>query len=269
MRRFSPEYLETTRTGMWEDSREALADLGLSNCERVLDVGAGTGELTSVLRQEVSGETVALDADLDLLTHVDPPRLLGDATRLPFEPDSFDLVVCQALLVNLPAPTAAIEEFTRVSRNRVAAIEPDNSAVSVESTVDEEPVLNKRARTLYLDGVETDATLGNVRSLFLEAGLQNVSVRRYDHVRRIEPPYSEVALESARKKASGAGLDTDRGTILAGDATPETFEELRQQWRAMGRRVIDQMQDRSYRQQEQVPFFVTVGQVPAASTERG
>jgi len=261
VRRFTAEYLEATREGMWEDSRDALADLALERCERVLDVGAGTGELTRVLREETPGEVVALDADSDLLASVPVPRVVGDATRLPFRVDSFDLVVCQALLVNLPEPGRALEEFARVSSDRVAVVEPDNSAVRIDSTVPDEPPLARRARELYLDAVGTDASIGDASDLFERAGLFEVTVRRYDHERAIGPPYSERAVESARRKASGAGLDTDRETILGGETTAEEFDDLRQEWRAMGREVAAQMQDGEYRQREVVPFFVTVGRV--------
>lgn len=261
MRRFTAEYLEATREGMWDDSREALAELDLSGRERVLDVGAGTGELTRVLAEETDSETVAVDADSGLLAHVAGPTVAGDATRLPFVDGSFDLVVCQALLVNLPDPVAAVREFARVSRDRVAVIEPDNSDVAIESTVESEPPLARRARERYLRGVGTDAALGSARGLFVEAGLEGISVSRYDHVRTIEPPYTEQALESARRKASGAGLESDRETMLAGETTPEEFDALREDWRAMGRHVVDQMQEESYQQREVVPFYVTVGHV--------
>lgn len=261
MRRFTAEYLETTRDGMWRDSREALDELALNGRRRVLDVGAGTGELTRVLRAEVPGTVVALDANRTLLDHIEDPRVRGDATGLPFAADTFDLVVCQALLVNLPEPLAALREFARVSSDGVAVVEPDNSAVSIESTVDTEAPLARRAREFYLQGVATDATLGAVPDLFDEVGLDDVTVRRYDHERRIDSPYSERALEGARRKASGSGIDTDRETILAGGATPELFDTLRQEWREMGREVIEQIQDGTYRQREVVPFYVTAGTV--------
>lgn len=261
MRRFTAEYLESTREEMWDDSREALAELDLDRRQQVLDVGAGTGELTRVLREEVPGTVVALDADSALLDHVADPRVHGDATRLPFPDDTFDLVVCQALLVNLPEPTVAVRELARVSTDCVAVIEPDNSAVSIESTVEGESPLASRAREMYLEGVETDAALGAVPALFEEVGLDDVTVQRYDYERRIESPYSQRALESARRKASGAGIEADRETILAGDATEDIFETLREDWRAMGRDVVRQMQDGMYRQREVVPFYVTSGHV--------
>jgi SAM-dependent methyltransferase len=261
VRQFSAEYLEATRAGMWADSRTALEPLALESRDRVLDVGAGTGELTRVLREECPGEVVACDADAGLLARVPPPRLQGDAVRLPLVADAVDLAVCQALLVNLPDPAAAIAEFARVSSDLVAAIEPDNGEVSLSSTVDVEGPLARRARELYLTGVGTDVTLGAAPALFRDAGLTDVEVRRYEHVRRVEPPYSETDLEAARRKASGEGLADDRDEILAAGVTPEEFEALRGDWRAMGRSVVEQMQAGDYRQREVVPFYVTVGRV--------
>jgi SAM-dependent methyltransferase len=246
---------------MWADSRTALADLKLESRERVLDVGCGTGELTRVLRPETPGNVVGCDADPELLAHLDPPTVVGDATRLPFDEDAFDLAICQALLINLSEPTAAIDELKRVSTELVAAIEPDNSAVTVDSTVEIEPSLASRARRHYLDGVETDVTLGaDVRNLFESAGLSDVRTRRYDHERTVEPPYTEQSLEDARRKVTGDGLASNRTEIVTGESE-KAYERLREQWRAMGRTVVEQMQDESYRRREVVPFYVTVGRV--------
>ncbi|MDS0280910.1 class I SAM-dependent methyltransferase [Haloarcula onubensis] len=247
---------------MWADSREALADLDLAACDSVLDVGCGTGELTRICREESDAEVVGLDADADLLSSVPGPTVRGDATRLPFADDTFDLVVCQALLINLPDPVAAVREFARVARERVAAVEPNNGAVTVRSTVDSEPRLARRARGLFLDGVDTDVELGaDATDVFEAAGLDVVSTRRYDQELTVEPPYGERAVRAARRKATGEGLATDRETILAGDTTAEEYDALREAWREMGRDVVAQMQTDDYERRETTPFFVTVGRV--------
>jgi SAM-dependent methyltransferase len=262
VREFSAEYLRTTRRGMWDDSRVALDPLELGTRSRVLDVGCGTGELTAVLREETPGSVVGLDADRSLLAHADSRVVQGNALELPFPDDTFDLVVCQALLVNLPDPAAAVAEFRRVSSDLVAAVEPDNGAVSITSTADPEARLAGRARDLFLAGSETDAALGaDAVTVFEDAGLDGISTRRYDHERRVAPPYSESAVEAARRKATGEGLADDRETMLAGDATAEDIDDLRQAWRSMGREVIEQMQAEEYRRRETVPFYVTVGRV--------
>ncbi len=271
VREFSADYLEDTRRGMWDD-RAALADLELDSRERVLDVGCGTGELSRVLAEESAAdgtpaEVVGVDADPDLLAvareEAGIETVAGDALRLPFPDDAFDLVVCQALLINLPDPAAAVAEFRRVSTDLVAAVEPDNAAVAVESTVETESDLAARARRAYLSGVETDVTLGGsgTREAFDAAGLAEVSTRRHVHARTVEPPYADRDLRAARRKASGEGLADDRATLLAGDLSADEYDDLRTDWREMGRSVIEQMRAGEYRRAEVVPFYVTVGSV--------
>ena len=261
MRRFTADYLEHTRRGLWDDVDD-LAGLDLPGRERVLDVGCGTGELTRRLREESGATVVGLDADRSLLSHVGGPTVVGDALRLPIGDDVFDLVVCQALLVNLPEPSEAVREFARVSSDLVAAVEPDNAAVVVDSTVPAESRLAGRARSAYIDGVDTDVTVGgDVASLFEAAGLQDVSTVRHDHRRTVEAPYTEADLEGARRKASGERLADQRDTLLAGDLSPGAYDELRDAWRAMGREVIEQIQSGEYEREETVPFYVTVGRV--------
>ncbi|WP_101295531.1 class I SAM-dependent methyltransferase [Halegenticoccus soli] len=267
MRRFSAEYLSRTRDGMWADSRAALSDLELPTRERVLDVGCGTGELSRVLAAEAGPdcEAYGLDADPSLLRvargEAGIPAIAGDATRLPFPDDSFDLVVCQALLVNLPDPAAAVREFARVSSDLVAAIEPDNGDVGVDSTVDREVALERRVRAAYLRGVRTDVALGGrVAELFDEAGLSDVRTRRYHHRKLVEPPYDERELESAKRKATGAGI-ADHEAELRRALPDAAYDDLRRRWREMGRSIVEQMRERAYRRAEVVPFDVTVGRV--------
>ena len=273
MRRFDAEYLEHTRSGMWADSRAALEPLALPDSERVLDVGCGTGELTRVLAEETPGVVYGVDADPALLSvaREHAPVVTGDALRLPFADDAMDLVVCQALLINLPDPADAVAEFARVSSDTVAAIEPDNADVTVESTVDDEAALTAEARAAYRSGVPTDVTLGGsgTRAAFEDAGLTDVRTTRYDHVRTIEPPYDEADLEAVRRTASGAGLAGDRETLLAGGLSEDAYDDLRERWRAVGRAAIEQVADDEYRRREVVPFYVTVGRVPSGRGATG
>jgi SAM-dependent methyltransferase len=265
VRRFSADYLERTREGLWE-STAALADLSLADRDRVVDVGCGSGEFTRVLAAESGAQVVGVDADPELLgvarAGVDAAFLAGDATRLPLCEDVADLAVCQALLVNLPDPARAVTEFRRVSSDLVAAVEPDNAAVAVTSTVDAEASLSATLRSAYLDGVATDVALGDrVADLFAEVGLVDVRTRRRYHEKRTEPPYDEADVESVRRKVTAAALD-DHERELRRALSPERYESLRREWRSMGREAAAQMRDGDYVRVEVVPFDVTVGRVP-------
>ncbi|MFB6078345.1 MAG: class I SAM-dependent methyltransferase [Halarchaeum sp.] len=262
MRRFSAEYLRDTRRGLWDD-RSALDGLELDSRTRVLDVGCGTGELTRVLREESDADVVALDADPALLDAVDADgRALGDATRLPFRDDAFDLVVCQALLINLPDPSAAVREFARVSSDLVAAVEPDNSEVRVESTVEAEAPLAHRARETYIAGVETDVALGSgAAALFRDVGLSDVETRRHEYERSVAAPYDEAALESAKRKATGERIRQQAATLKRGGLSQRELDDLANEWKAMGRDVVEQLSAGEYERRAHIPFYVVVGRV--------
>lgn len=270
MRRFSPEYLDDTRRGLWAD-RTALEPLLLDTRTRILDVGCGTGSLTRVLREDtdVGTTVIGVDADAALLRYVDPPTLLGDGTQLPCRDACADLVVCQAFLVNVSDPVAAIREFGRVSSDLVALIEPDNAAVSIDSTVETEAPLAQRLRDAYISGIETDVTLGSDLEAHLDrAGLEVLETTVQYHDQRVEPPYTERDVESARLKAAGTRLTDAAETLQAGGLTEPQFDALLADWQSMGDTVIDQMEREDYRRAEIVPFHVAVARVPTPNGSR-
>jgi SAM-dependent methyltransferase len=89
--------------------------LGVPGGRRWLDVGCGTGALTSV---------VLAAAHPALAVGVDPSRgflagrsgvVAGDAQALPLPSDRFDVVVSGLALNFVPRPEAAVAEFARVA----------------------------------------------------------------------------------------------------------------------------------------------------------
>ncbi len=93
---------------------------------RALEIGAGTGYFTlNLLRAGVIGEAVATDISPGMLRALErSARELGsqvetvacEASALPFEDGSFDLVFGHAVLHHLPDLDAAFREFRRVLR---------------------------------------------------------------------------------------------------------------------------------------------------------
>jgi ubiquinone/menaquinone biosynthesis C-methylase UbiE len=94
--------------------------------ERALEIGAGTGYFTlNLLRAGVIGEAVATDISPGMLRALEgSARELGEhvetaaceASELPFDDHSFDLVFGHAVLHHLPDLDAAFREFRRVLR---------------------------------------------------------------------------------------------------------------------------------------------------------
>jgi ubiquinone/menaquinone biosynthesis C-methylase UbiE len=94
--------------------------------ERALEIGAGTGYfIINLVRAGVVGEAVATDISPGMLEVLSKTATdLGvtvetaacEASALPFEDGSFDLVVGHAVLHHLPDLDAAFREFRRVLR---------------------------------------------------------------------------------------------------------------------------------------------------------
>lgn len=83
----------------------------------IIDVGCGDGRLTRLLRQ-VGFEVMAVDQSATALSHVDSPKQQCSADALPFEDQSYDLVICSEVLEHLPQPLLSnvIAELERVAR---------------------------------------------------------------------------------------------------------------------------------------------------------
>jgi len=95
-----------------------LAELGRG--KSMLEVGAGNGYFSYALATHF--DLIALDFSLNMLkmSPVLPERKVqGDAERLPFGDDSFEIVLCANLLHHLSVPAFAVREMARVARRNV------------------------------------------------------------------------------------------------------------------------------------------------------
>ena len=92
-----------------------------------LDVGCGPGLVMDLVSSLF--DVVGVDADrqmVDMARERGSNVLQGDASALPFEDGSFDLVYCSFTLMWVNEPQTMIEEMVRVSRKYVVLLaEPD------------------------------------------------------------------------------------------------------------------------------------------------
>ena len=101
---------------------EFLAWLGVDGGADWLDVGSGTGALASAVLEAASpGSVTGVDSSEGFVGHARgtvpaATFVVGDAQALPFEDDSFDVVVSGLVLNFVPDQPQAVAEMTRVAR---------------------------------------------------------------------------------------------------------------------------------------------------------
>jgi SAM-dependent methyltransferase len=225
----SAAYFGDTRDHWWNlDFLRLMAQRWKLDAVRdVLDVGCGVGHWSMLLASVMPGDVRVTGIDREP-SWIEEARARaaargvdgrfayrqGDAVRLPFPDDSFDLTTCQTVLIHLPAPAAAIAEMVRVTRpgGLVAVAEPNNltsalllDSVSNQAAVDEIVELVRFQLTCERGKIalgEGDNSLGDrVPGLFAAQGLENIETHLNDRVTAVFPPYAAVAQRAAVDEA--------------------------------------------------------------------
>lgn len=86
---------------------------------RMLEIGVGTGLVTSYLRTVVGADVTTVDIDPRL-----SPRVVSDISRLPFADKSFGCVIACQVLEHMPYEQSklALSELRRVARHGVISV---------------------------------------------------------------------------------------------------------------------------------------------------
>jgi SAM-dependent methyltransferase len=150
---------------------------GLGSAQTILDVGCGTGAITEELAQRTAGRVTGLDLDPAMIDFAssgvsDIQWVLGDAHHLPLETGSFDLVVCNFLLLWTTDPELAVSEMARVASKGgdvLATTEPDyGGRIDYPEDIALGPLMEE---SLRLEGAHP--RIGRrLKGLFSSAGLQ-------------------------------------------------------------------------------------------------
>ncbi len=101
--------------------RQAFQRFRVDQAARILEVGSGTGAITTELRSSTHGTVIGLDRDRrvnEFARRSDPTAacVTGLGERLPFPDCSLDLVYCHFLLLWVEDPHAILAEMLRVTR---------------------------------------------------------------------------------------------------------------------------------------------------------
>lgn len=195
--------------------------------QAVLDVACGTGVVarTAADRMGGRGRVVGLDLNEGMLAvarrlRPDIEWRQGDAAALPFEPGSFDVVLCQAALMFFPDRAAALREMARVTTTHGTV------AVQVwdrlEAQQGYEPFYEVLARHVGQEAMDLESSywvLGDldlVGSLFEAAGLRVAATRT-----RVGTARFDSVDELVRTEVEGTPL----GDRITGEAYRELLAE--------------------------------------------
>jgi ubiquinone/menaquinone biosynthesis C-methylase UbiE len=127
-------------------SQAAQLTDGLPGGAEVLEVAPGPGYLAVELARlgvqvsgvDISRAFVELAGERARQAGVRVDLRHGDAASLPFEAESFDLVVCQAAFKNFARPASALDEMHRVLRGGGAAVIQDMRRDASGADIDRE-----------------------------------------------------------------------------------------------------------------------------------
>ncbi|MEA5077522.1 MAG: methyltransferase domain-containing protein [Anaerolineaceae bacterium] len=226
-----------------------FSQVNLKDCRSVLEVGSGTGAITTSLhaltRAQVFGtdiapERVRFAASADPTSHF----CCTDAARLPYADAAFDLTYCHYLLLWLHEPVTALQEMMRVTRpgaKVLALAEPDHQA-RVDAPAALEPLGRLQTQALLAQGVCTNAGR-KLASWFAQAGLQDVQIG-------VSGFQTLTATQPAWFDSEWQVLQQDLAAIVAPDELLRLKELDRQAWRS-GQRVL------------WIPTFYAIGTVPS------
>ena len=151
---------------------DAIGMLDIDEDDTVLDVGCGTGFATEGLLEETE-HVYGLDQSVDQMEkawaklgkHDRVQFVRGDAERLPYASDSFDIVWSSGSIEYWPNPVAALREFRRVVKpgGQVLVVGPNNPKNTVVQRLAD-------AVMLFYDDEEADR-------MFTEAGFERIEHR--------------------------------------------------------------------------------------------
>lgn len=261
----SEAFLTEYRDFWWNhDFLELMAKRwNLKDANSIADLGCGLGHWSRLLYQFLKPNSKLVGVDLEPKYVKKAPAefqrtypkiskksysfVVGDAVHIPLQPNSFDVVTCQTLLIHLKSPEKALKEMVRIAKpgGLIICAEPNNifegldfnsltAKKSVESLVKifEYLFRYERGKTLLGEG---NNSLGDLLpGLFAQLGLKDIKVFQSDKALPIFPPYKEkeqqILLKQLIKwKREGVGgwdKKTSKKRIMTGGASERFFETM-------------------------------------------
>lgn len=168
-----------------------IAAAGVNEGDDVLDAGCGTGVLTRELTHHVrdAGSATGLDLSESMLGVArsrcpDAIFRQGNVTDLPFEDQSFDVVVSSFMLMFVPDPEKAVSEMRRVLRTGgrlVVSVWQDlENNVVYRELVDATREVADDASATSMAWPFTMGQSGRLQEIFRAAGVEELAISEHD-----------------------------------------------------------------------------------------
>jgi ubiquinone/menaquinone biosynthesis C-methylase UbiE len=204
-------YARLRRSGdQIEEYRKQAAQLteGLPAGAKVLEVAPGPGYLAveiarlgfQVTGLDISHTFVEIGTENASRAGVSIDFRQGDAAVMPFEADSFDLIVCQAAFKNFIHPASALDEMYRVLRGGGTAVIQDMSSDATHADIEREV---QKMHLGWWSAFSTKATLEMLRRrAYSPARFQRLAAE--SRFQKCEITTEGIGLEIRLKKAKAA-----------------------------------------------------------------
>ncbi len=111
-----------------EDQKELINWINWGDNGRILDIGGGSGMMSRLLNDSEHTDCYCLDISHAMLKHTPVDAIQGDALRLPFSSNTFDLIIAAAFFHHLPGmERELLEECYRVlsPKGRIVGYDPN------------------------------------------------------------------------------------------------------------------------------------------------
>lgn len=248
-RRFSQQ------AGWTSATRKYLFDLaGISDASAILDVGCGTGYLTSEISEIGVPFLVGIDISSNFILQAAANTSgchfsVSDAHQLPFKSSTFDISFCHFVLMWVENPLQVLIQMARVTKPGCAVIaiaEPDYGG-----RIDFPPDLEiiNHWQTLSLQEQGADPHFGRkMKYYFHQAGLNQIEVGVMGAQWSMPPDKEELESEWAVIQHDLSFLRNKKSGIMLNN--PEELKQMDMNAFAKGERTL------------YVPTFYALGRVP-------
>ena len=195
-----------------EEYRKQAVQLteGLPAGARVLEVAPGPGYLATEMARlgfqvsalDISHTFIQIGSDNARKAGVRVNFRQGDAAVMPFEAESFDLIICQAAFKNFSYPSSALDEMHRVLRSGGTAVIQDMSHDATHADIELE------VKKMHL---------GRISSFTTKATLESLRRRAYTPM-QFERLVAESAFRACELTTEGISLEVRLSKGASADA---------------------------------------------------